>query len=211
MFDLGVLGMNLMNAAQNNSDLGQGILSALLSSKKKNTGEADKKSLNKTTESIKPSAEPATEPDSGNSYLPTLKDSVEKAYPDNPVMQKVALTQAILESGLLNKPSTLSSKYNNLFGIKAPGTAGTVDMPSTEFIGGSPQRVTSSFGANNTIGDSFLQHRDLMNKNRYAPVLSAGSPYEAFSALQRVGYATDPRYAQKLASLYDKYVVPLYV
>lgn len=143
--------------------------------------------------------------------LLSLKLAAEKAYPENPTMQRVAITQAILESGLQDGTPSALAKRHNYFGIKAPGTAGVVNMPTKEFIGGSMRNIKSGFGANKTPADSFMQYRDLMNKKRYAPVVSSGTPQQAFSALQRSGYATDPAYAKKLSSLYDKYVVPLYL
>jgi flagellum-specific peptidoglycan hydrolase FlgJ len=147
--------------------------------------------------------------------LTQLKEEVKKAYPDNPTLQQVALTQAILESNLMGKPSVLASRYNNLFGIKAsnsfPGTAGNVNMPTNEVYGGKTQRVNAGFARNATLGDSFMQHRDLLTgSRRYMPVINANDPYEAFAALQQAGYATDPAYERKLNRVYENYIAPLY-
>jgi len=145
----------------------------------------------------------------------SLKNSAQRVYPDNPIMQRVAISQAILESGLLGTPSQLASKYNNLFGIKAgktaPGTGGSVNMGTTEYEGGAPVSTSSGFAVNNNIDDSFNQHKALMNRaSRYAPVVNAQDPNEAFMALQQAGYATDPAYARKLAQVYVKNVEPLF-
>jgi flagellum-specific peptidoglycan hydrolase FlgJ len=148
--------------------------------------------------------------------LPGLLEASREAYPDNPTMQKVALSQAILESGLTGKPSALATQNNNYFGIKAsksfPGTAGNVDYGTTEYIGGQPSNINQGFAANNSMGESFLQHRDLMyGANRYQPVIQSQSPEDAFAALQNSGYATDPNYARKLKSIYGRYVAPAYL
>ncbi len=143
--------------------------------------------------------------------LQQLKDAATKAYPDNPVMQQVAITQAIHESGLMGRPSRLASEDNNYFGIKAPGTAGTVNMRTQEYGGNGAYMTNAGFGRNATMADSFQQHHDLMNKNRYQSVNQSRSPSEAFQTLQRSGYATDPKYARQLNRVYDQYVAPLYM
>jgi flagellum-specific peptidoglycan hydrolase FlgJ len=149
-------------------------------------------------------------PSNKQELLKQLQVSAQAAYPDNPMMQQVAITQAIHESGLMGKPSQLARQHNNYFGIKAPGTAGTVNMRTGEVLNGAPTTVMAGFGRNNSMGDSFMQHQRLMGNKRYAPVLGASDPNAAFTALQSAGYATDPRYAQKLANTYNQYVAPLY-
>lgn len=146
----------------------------------------------------------------GGDLLQRLKEAAEKTFPNDPVRQQIALTQAIHESGLQDGTPSALAKRNNFFGIKAPGTAGTVNMPTNEFMGGRNQRVNAGFGANATPEDSFNQYRDLINKSRYAAVRMAKTPEEAFAALQRAGYATDPRYASLLSNTYRRNVAPLY-
>lgn len=147
--------------------------------------------------------------------LPKLAAAAKTVYPDNPTMQQVALSQAILESGLNGRPSQLATKHNNYFGIKAsrrfPGTGGTVDYGTTEYVGGSPTTMSQGFASNNSMDDSFRQHAALMSgASRYSPVLRAKSPVEAFGSLQEAGYATDPNYARKLRSIHQRYVSPYY-
>jgi peptidoglycan hydrolase FlgJ len=158
---------------------------------------------------------PATPSKGFQEMLPQLMDAAKQAYPDNHTMQKVALSQAVLESGLTGKPSALATQNNNYFGIKAsrsfPGTAGTVDYGTTEYIGGQPSNINQGFAANNSMLDSFKQHANLMQgASRYQPVMQAQSPEDAFAALQSAGYATDPNYANKLNSIYGQYIAPAY-
>ena len=145
----------------------------------------------------------------------SLQQAAIAAYPDNPIMQQVALSQAVLESGLPGHMSKLATQGNNLFGIKAsrtaPGTGGNASMQTTEYVNGVPMTSRLPFSQNNSIADSFAQHRDLLTKlNRYSPVMRASSPNEAFGALQKAGYATDPNYAKKLNRVYSTWVKPLY-
>jgi flagellum-specific peptidoglycan hydrolase FlgJ len=136
-----------------------------------------------------------------------LRAAAMNAYPNSPTMQQVAITQAIQESGLMGaKPSQLASKYNNYFGIKGRGAT----LPTQEYYGGTPTAVNASFAANPSMQASFQQHAHLMGNKRYQPVMAASTPSDAFVALQRAGYATDPRYANKLGAVYNRYVQPLY-
>lgn len=149
-------------------------------------------------------------PEDKQERLAMLKEQAQKAFPDNPTMQQVSIAQAIHESGLMGKPSQLAQQ-GNLFGIKAPGTAGTVSMGTQEFASGVPYRTNAAFGANASPSDSFNQYAGLMNKDRYGAVRQAQSPLEAFQALQKAGYATDPEYSRKLSRVYNQYVAPMYM
>jgi peptidoglycan hydrolase FlgJ len=93
----------------------------------------------------------------------------------------------------------------NLFGIKAGAQwkGPVAEVMTTEYIDGRPQRVLQRFRAYANTAESFADYAALMkNQPRYQAVLEAGSDARAFaSGLQRAGYATDPRYADKLAGV----------
>lgn len=152
---------------------------------------------------------------SGNALVQNMAGIVKQAFPDNPTMQQVALTQAIHESGLMGRPSSLATKYNNYFGIKDsksfPGTGGSVNLQTQEYIGGSPSTLEQGFSRNLTPEDSVNQYRNLMyGSSRYQNVVGSKTPQEAFEALQKGGYATDPRYARQLNNVYNRYVQPMF-
>lgn len=113
--------------------------------------------------------------------------------------------QAALESGWGNREIRGSdgAPSHNLFGIKAGrGWSGrTVDIVTTEYVNGSPQKVVDRFRAYDSYADSFRDYANLMCGNpRYAAVLESGNDAVAFArGLQKAGYATDPQYADKLA------------
>ncbi|MBI5256481.1 MAG: flagellar assembly peptidoglycan hydrolase FlgJ [Burkholderiales bacterium] len=96
---------------------------------------------------------------------------------------------------------------NNLFGIKAGAhwTGPTVDVTTTEFIGGRAQKVVQKFRAYASHEESFADYAKLMKDSpRYQAVLNAGGDAKAFAqGLQRAGYATDPAYASKLTRVID--------
>lgn len=153
------------------------------------------------------------EPQMANTITNKLKsivDGVKAVYGDTP-QARVAAAQAVLESRLLgSNPSQLAAKYNNYFGIKGRGDAGSVSLSTNEELSGAMQRVNAKFAANTSPEASFYQHMSLMLRMpRYAPFLQASSTEEAINAIARSGYATDSKYGPKLTSVY-KQLAPLF-
>ncbi|HEX6017202.1 MAG TPA: glucosaminidase domain-containing protein, partial [Burkholderiaceae bacterium] len=90
---------------------------------------------------------------------------------------------------------------HNLFGIKAGAgwKGGVAEVTTTEVVDGEPRRVVQRFRAYASAAESFADYAALMKTQRYRAVRAAGDDAQAFAAgLQRAGYATDPRYADKL-------------
>ena len=140
----------------------------------------------------------------------SVMQACNNVYADYPVVAKLAIAQAILESHLEGTPSGLALRANNLFGIKGSGTDGSINMPTHEFENGQWIIVDAYFAKNLTIQDSIMQHRNLMLNgtsgcpNRYKPVLQAKSFEEAANQIRLCGYATDPSYTQKLIDIYNR-------
>jgi flagellar protein FlgJ len=92
---------------------------------------------------------------------------------------------------------------HNLFGIKANANwkGAVAEVTTTEYINGEPRRLVQRFRAYASPAESFADYAALMKSQpRYQPVLNAGNDARAFAeGLQRAGYATDPRYADKLS------------
>ncbi|MBT9591441.1 MAG: flagellar assembly peptidoglycan hydrolase FlgJ [Thiobacillus sp.] len=115
--------------------------------------------------------------------------------------------QAALETGWGKAEIRGADGQNsfNLFGIKAgSGWRGrTVDIVTTEYVNGRPQKQVDSFRAYDYYADSFRDYAKLLRANpRYQNVLTEGQDARGFAqGLQQAGYATDPNYAQKLASV----------
>ena len=143
--------------------------------------------------------------DSRDGRIEQIVAASKAAYPNNPALAKLTASQAILESRLLGNPSGLA-RNNNLFGIKGKGTAGTVNMRTREVYGGKSVYENAGFAKNSTLTDSFKQHRNLLERSRYKNVWNAKSLPEAAQAVRAAGYATDPRYPQKLINIYNKYL-----
>ena len=91
---------------------------------------------------------------------------------------------------------------HNLFGIKAGGSwkGRTVDITTTEYVGGKPVKMVDTFRAYDSYADAFKDYANLLRGNaRYQNVIAQGSDSAGFAqGLQQAGYATDPAYASKL-------------
>ncbi|HEY9097248.1 MAG TPA: flagellar assembly peptidoglycan hydrolase FlgJ [Thiobacillus sp.] len=117
------------------------------------------------------------------------------------------MSQAALETGWGRSEIRGADGENsyNLFGIKAGGSwkGRTVDIVTTEYVNGKPQKQVDTFRAYDSYADSFRDYANLLRANpRYRNVLAQGQDATGFAqGLQQAGYATDPNYAQKLAGV----------
>lgn len=115
------------------------------------------------------------------------------------------VTQAAHESNY--GMSQLANKSNNLFGIKAGGTwPGAFDSyPTNEFINGKNVTVQAKFRKYNSWAESVADWSKLI-KSRYPKAYDAALNDQTnlfFQELQNGGYATDPKYAEKLVAVHD--------
>lgn len=117
------------------------------------------------------------------------------------------LAQAALETGWggqVPRRDDGSSSFN-LFGIKAGSdwTGPTARVSSREFVDGRWIDRVAEFRAYEDLAAGFEDYVKLLATNpRYASVLETGDDTAAFAAaLQRAGYATDPRYADKIVEI----------
>lgn len=117
------------------------------------------------------------------------------------------LGQAALESGWgqreLRGPDGAPSY--NLFGIKAGRNwnGAVVEAVTTEYVNGVPHKTVERFRAYASYAEGFRDYAGLLKNNpRYAAVLESGDDATGFAwGLQQAGYATDPRYAEKLVRI----------
>ena len=117
------------------------------------------------------------------------------------------LGQAALETGWGKKEikGADGTQSNNLFGIKAGGswTGKTVSAVTTEYVNGEKQQRVEKFRAYDSYADSFKDFANLIsNSPRYQNVLNNLTSVTGYAdAMAKAGYATDPDYAKKLASV----------
>ncbi|EGP5185252.1 glycoside hydrolase family 73 protein [Enterococcus faecium] len=130
------------------------------------------------------------------------------------VLPSIILGQAILESNW--GKSTLASKYNNLFGIKAYGDQKKVSLETKEFVNEEWITIQGDFKVYDSWEQSMDEHTQLFvqgvdwNPALYEKVITATNYQEAAQALQDAGYATDPGYAQKIIQVIETYQLNQY-
>lgn len=123
------------------------------------------------------------------------------------VPPQLMLGQAALESGWGKREIRMADGSNsyNLFGIKAnAGWDGKVaEVMTTEYKNGVAYKQVEKFRAYSSYAEAFQDHANLISKNpRYADVLQQGGDIAGMAqAIQKAGYATDPKYADKLAQI----------
>lgn len=113
------------------------------------------------------------------------------------------LAQAALESGWGKHEIRYAdnSPSYNLFGIKAGANwkGDVVETVTTEYVNGVPQKTVEKFRAYSSYAEGFHDYARLLSDNpRYAKVLQSTDAVSFANGLQRAGYATDPKYAEKL-------------
>ncbi|WP_159886213.1 glycoside hydrolase family 73 protein [Paenibacillus puerhi] len=121
----------------------------------------------------------------------------------SPIFPSVRIAQAMLETGC-----RLHS-WNNLVGLKAGSglpnaywNGRTVSTKTWEVYDGvRHDGVTANWRAYATIEDGFRDQDLLFLAQRYTRVRQAASPQAQTAMLLACGYATDPRYADKLNGL----------
>ncbi|MGE0386476.1 MAG: flagellar assembly peptidoglycan hydrolase FlgJ, partial [Gammaproteobacteria bacterium] len=120
---------------------------------------------------------------------------------------EVLIAQAALETGWGRRMITGAggSDSNNLFGIKADARwdGARARVPTLEYEGGVAQRRMADFRSYDDLAASFDDYVDFVKSNpRYADALAHGAdPRRYIRELQDAGYATDPRYAQKVIDI----------
>lgn len=141
-------------------------------------------------------------------FMDTLAPSAQGASRTTGVPAELILAQAALETGWGQHEIATQNGRNsyNVFGIKAGGhwDGETTDVVTHEYINGRREKIVDTFRVYDSYEHAFTDYANLIGNNpRYAGVTQAASAEQAARELQRGGYATDPRYAEKLVSVMD--------
>ncbi|MGO4378469.1 flagellar assembly peptidoglycan hydrolase FlgJ [Pseudoduganella sp. RAF53_2] len=158
------------------------------------------------------SSSDSSKPAHVKAFQDKLGSHAEEASRATGIPAKFMLGQAALESGwgrreIKGRDGTNS---HNLFGIKAGADwkGKVVETTTTEYVNGKAQSKVERFRAYDSYADSFKDYAKLIASNpRYEKALASASSGDAAGfakGLQRAGYATDPNYAVKLASIIKK-------
>ena len=125
------------------------------------------------------------------------------------VEPKVLLAQAALETGwgksVIDKADGKSSF--NLFNIKADKSwkGSKTSVNTLEFVQGTAKKVRAGFRVYDSYQQSFQDYVQFLKSNpRYGEALKQTADPEAYvKGLQQAGYATDPKYADKIMHIYN--------
>jgi len=142
-------------------------------------------------------------------FLRQLWPMAEQAAADLQLPPEALLAQAALETGwgkhVMRRPDGDSS--HNLFGIKADARwqGGAVPMSTLEYQDGVAVKTRADFRTYASYADSFQDYVGFLRSNpRYRDALdNTADPAAYFAELQAAGYATDPRYAEKILKVLD--------
>jgi flagellar protein FlgJ len=137
-------------------------------------------------------------------FVQKLLPHAQAASASSGIPASFMMGQAALETGWGRSEIRGADGQNshNLFGIKAGGgwKGRTVDIVTTEYVNGKPQKQVDTFRAYDSYADAFRDYANLLRGNaRYQNAIAQGQDAAGFAqGLQQAGYATDPGYAQKL-------------
>jgi flagellar protein FlgJ len=153
-------------------------------------------------------------PESPTDFVRELWPHAREAARELGVAAEVLIAQAALETGwgkrMIHRPD--GSNSFNLFGIKADRSwqGERAQVATLEYVGGVAERQRASFRAYSGLGESFTDYVEFLRSNpRYRQALEQAQDTEAFvRGLQDAGYATDPKYADKILRILDRGTLP---
>ncbi|WP_285767015.1 glucosaminidase domain-containing protein [Peribacillus sp. SI8-4] len=123
------------------------------------------------------------------------------------ILPSVIIAQACLESGY--GTSTLALQAKNIFGTKGDYKGESFIMLTIEYVNGAPVQVRNKFRKYPTWEESLRDLANLYafgtswNRNLYTAVIGEKDYKKAIKAIYDAGYATDPKYMEKLVSLIE--------
>ncbi len=153
--------------------------------------------------------------DSPEEFVSTLLPVVEKMAVQLGVDPQVLLAQSALETGWgkhIIRNSDGSNSYN-LFNIKAGSSwdGDRAQVSTLEYKNGVAQKERANFRAYGSYEESIQDYVTfLKNSPRYQQALEqASDPREYLQQLQSAGYATDPRYADKITEIFENRILAM--
>jgi len=159
------------------------------------------------TSKTKPADEPFASPQAfAEKIFPLAEQAAAKVNVD----PRFLVSQAALETGWGQNMIKHTSGDNsfNLFGIKADSRwqGDVVTVPTVEYRDGLARREQADFRAYDSYEASVQDYVSfIQNNGRYQQALNNTDTGEAYvNELQRAGYATDPRYAEKIKAIADQ-------
>jgi flagellum-specific peptidoglycan hydrolase FlgJ len=153
-----------------------------------------------------PPASAAAVPDTAaqQAFINEVATGAVKAQQRYGIPAAVTIAQAIDESGW--GQSRLATQDNNLFGIKGTGPAGSVSLPSQEYLNGQWVTMTAPFRVYNNVAESIDDHSLLLaTGSSYKQAMADRKSPDAFANDLTGVYATDPSYGANLIRIMRLY------
>ena len=133
---------------------------------------------------------------------------IARATENTGLFPSVTLAQMALETGW----GKSHAGGKNLFGIKGTGSktpywsGDTTTKSTAEVIDGERVMMKEPFRKYSTYEDSVRDRNHLLlNNSRYSAVPDAETPEDQAQAIKDAGYATDPKYVDKIVGIINKY------
>ncbi len=148
--------------------------------------------------------------DNPQDFIDLLKPYAKKAAELIGGDYRALIAQSALETGwgkYINRDSQGQSSLN-LFNIKADNRwqGHSVSVPTIEYIDGLAIRETAKFRRYDSIAASFNDYLKFISGPRYEKALAVAKDAEQFvKELHSAGYATDPRYTEKVLSILKQF------
>ncbi|HEY1010688.1 MAG: glucosaminidase domain-containing protein [Daejeonella sp.] len=141
---------------------------------------------------------------SAQDYIERFKAIAIKEMNSYGIPASITLAQGLLESG--NGNSSLARDANNHFGIKC-----TSEWRGKTILKDDDEK-DDCFRVYATPEESFRDHSEFLKRKRYAALFELDkNDYRGWAAgLKEAGYATNPRYAELLITLVDRYDLSKY-
>lgn len=144
-------------------------------------------------------------------YISNYKDIAQREMKRSKIPASIILAQGIHESSWGRGALALNSK--NHFGIKCKDywTGPTFYAEDDDYENG--KLIKSCFRAYENVESSYIDHTDfLLNSDRYQGLfLYDPTDYKSWAkGLKQCGYATDPRYAEKLIRIIETHQLYLF-
>ena len=137
-------------------------------------------------------------------FLNTIKPMVIADMNSTGILASLTAAQAFIESNKGN--SGLTTKANNLFGMKGTYDGQYVTMKTKEYLHGQYVTVDAKFRKYPSWAESIADHSSLFNRlSRYANLRGLKDYKLACKYVKDDGYATSPTYTQTLITVIEKY------
>lgn len=142
-------------------------------------------------------------------FIRMLLPKVKQAGNELGVDPEIIVAQAALETGWGSRvvADENGKSSNNLFNIKAGSQwrGDSVPVKTLEYRDGTFKPEVDEFRRYESMDESIRDYVNLIKRgDHYQEALQAESGGEYLKKLQQAGYATDPAYADKILSVYDK-------